>query len=197
MALHGVHSSSISQQPQDSTGVFADRDLPLVIDHIRGELRRLENQRVAIVRRIAIIKRTMAGLDTVFGPGIIDEELKVLLASRCSLDHSRRSGLTSCCRRLLGSGRSPLTFQEMLTAFREQYPQIFLAQKDPPASLRTVLRRLVTYGEVVQAGSGRGLTWQASSVLPLHKDIAETGSHDGIFRKAGSDTKLPEGEVAV
>jgi len=194
MTFDEERASATIGAPQDSDSVLADQDLHRVIGHIQGELRMLEKQRATIVRRIAMIKQTIAGLGTLFGPRVIDEDLRTLLAPRCSPDCMPRLGLTNCCRQLLRSERSPRTLDEMLRAFREQYPEIFAAQEHPANSLRTVLRRLVMYGEAVQTRSGRGLrTWQATSTAAGGAwDTATPGGADGISHESACVTTLHE-----
>jgi hypothetical protein len=77
----------------------------------------------------------------------------------------------------------------MLNAFREQYPEVFAAQKHPATSLRTVLKRLVMYGEAIEARPRDGLlTWQATSRTILDENIAEPEPDDEIPEITGNDT---------
>ncbi len=153
---------------------LAGQGLHHVIDQIERDLRRLEEQRATIVKRIAMMKRTIAGLGTLFGSGVIDEQLRKTPAPRCSPDYPPRLGLTNCCRQLLKTRRSALTLHEIVKACREQYPQIYAAQSHPENSLRTILRRLVLYGEAIETRSASGLrTWQATSTGALSEDVPD------------------------
>lgn len=174
MASHDVRSRATIDRPQVSAQAPVEHELLQVIGHIQKELRTLEERRTTIAKRIAMIKQTIASLGTLVGPNVIDERLEELLAPRRSPKYRSR-GITNCCRQLLSSGRSnPLTLGEILDAFREQYPEVLATQKHPATSLRTVLKRLVMYGEAVEARPRNGLlTWQATSKTALGQNLAD------------------------
>jgi len=185
MSLHSPHPSFTMEQQKDSTGALASQDLHHVIAHVHHELRTLTQRRVAIVKRIAMIKQAIAGLDTLFGPGILDEELATRLAPPSCRHRDRRLGLTNCCRQVLRrENANPLTLEEMLKLIREQHPEILVAHKTPSNSVRTVLRRLVSYGEAAEGRPKKGLlTWQAIPPPVLDRD---NGNNSGSVTYVGS-----------
>jgi hypothetical protein len=121
--------------------------LQQIIVRIQGEIRTLQVEHKAILKRIEVIKRTTVGLAHLFGAEFIDGELGGLLDVR-NVEQSHRSpGLTAACRRLLQKCAEPLTARQMLESLRGQEPNLVAHHKYPDAALRVVLARLVSYGE--------------------------------------------------
>jgi hypothetical protein len=134
-----------------STPAVDSEHIDRVIGRIQNELQSLVLERAAIVKRIRVIKLTIAGLADVFGAGITDtdEELRDLLSTRPARngDHVH-PGLTDECRRTLMEFSHPLTTRQLCGRIAEANPSALARHKHPTNSLTVVLRRLVSYGEV-------------------------------------------------
>jgi hypothetical protein len=179
MSLRRPHSSLTMEQQRDPAGARDSHDLHHVIACIHDELRILTQRRIAILRRIAMIKQAIAGLDAVFGSGITDEELGTISAFPSCHHRDRNPGLTNCCRQLLRTESSnPLTLDEMLKLIRERYPEILAAHNTPRNSVRTALRRLVSYGEADEVRPEKGpLIWQSTALsAPDRNNGTDSGS---------------------
>jgi hypothetical protein len=78
---------SPSAQPRSVTqGLSAqethNEDIGYIIGRLHREWQLLQLERTAIVKRIGLITRTIAGLAEMFGADIVDEELQGLLSKR-------------------------------------------------------------------------------------------------------------------
>ena len=136
-------------------------NLNLVIDSLRAELRQLSDRNTAILKKTMMVRRTIEGLAEVFGPGVIDDELRYLLWPH---RHVSRRVLGCLCRRLLGSRQRALQVGELLNLIDNEYPGTFKYVKQPDRYLRSVLEILVTLGEVAQERTESGVaTWKAVS----------------------------------
>lgn len=138
-----------SLQEEGSSQAANTEDVGHVVARVKHELQFLLLERAAIVKRIGVIRHTIAGLADVFGAGIADEELRELL----SKESARRRpcsnpGLTDLCRLTLMESSQPLTTHQLCGRMQEKSPSIFARHKQPTNSVTVVLRRLVSYGEV-------------------------------------------------
>ena len=118
-------------------------------------------ERATILKRIGVIKYTIAGLADVFGPEAVDEEMRGLLSqwptSRTPRSHP---GITEICRDILKSSKEPLTARQLLGRMQQEYSATAARQKHPSAAVSVVLRRLVTYGEAREVLNENGVrTW--------------------------------------
>lgn len=133
-----------------------------LIVRIQQELQLLLREREAIVKRIGVIKHTLAGLTDIFGSDIVTEELRDLLSVRSAHPHTRRShpGLTETCRRILMGLSQPITARQLCGRIEQENPSVLERNKNPTASVAVVLRRLVSYREVLDTVNERdGRTW--------------------------------------
>lgn len=132
-----------------------------VVERLHRELQSLLTERAMILKRIGVIKYTIAGLADVFGPEAVDEEMRGLLTqwptSRTPRSHP---GITEICRDILKATREPLTARQLLNRMQQEYSATAARQKHPSAAVSVVLRRLVTYGEAKEAFNENGVrTW--------------------------------------
>jgi len=132
-------------------------DLNAVVNHLRDELLRLLKERDEAAERIAVLRRTITGLVTVFGHAAADKELLCLLGYP---ESQRRSGLTKECRSALLGSQTPLTARELCDRIQRQSGALE-NHRNPMASIGVVLNRLVGYGEVraIADGGPRRYQW--------------------------------------
>jgi len=108
------------------------------------ELTALLQQRADLMKRIGSIKQTLSGLANMFGDSLLSEELLTLLDRKTN----RQPGFTRACRAVLMASPTPLGVRQVCEQLRRKFPGLLERHKDPPASVTTVLRRLVAYDEV-------------------------------------------------
>jgi len=144
-----------------STQAVNTEDVEHVVRGIKHELELLLRERAAIVKRIGVIKQTIAGLADVFGIDMADEELWGVLSEQSSHRRSRpHPGLTDACRRALMALCQPVTTHLLCDRMQETNPSILLHHKRPTTSVTVVLRRLVSYGEVQDGFNEKNVrTW--------------------------------------
>ena len=171
-AESGTLTGSSLRRAQESADALTVEDLQRVISCIQDELRALTERRAAILRRITVIRNTIAGLDRVFGPGASRELM--LLTPRGCFRNTARAGLTQCCRLFLKrAGPKPVALPQLIGFIRMKTPELFAAHKNPAASVRTILNRLVSYGEAIEVrAAGNVRAWQATSLLSPQGDVA-------------------------
>ena len=141
-----------------STQVSGAEHVEEVVERVHQELDSLLKQRAAIIKRIGTIKQTILGLANLFGDDIIGEELLELVDHRPT---SRQPGFTKTCRMVLMESSRPLLTQEVCQEIKRRNPALMARQKDPLASVSTVLNRLASYGEARFLANDRGRrAWQ-------------------------------------
>lgn len=116
-----------------------------LVRQMQVELRQLLQQRTRVTRRIAILKKTVVGLASLFAENALSEDSTTFL-DRSKL--SRKMGFTETCRAILIEADRPITASELCHRMRQRDPALFQRHKDPLASATTVLNRLRNYGEV-------------------------------------------------
>jgi chorismate mutase len=134
-----------------------------VIRQVHEELRQLLQQRADVTRRIGTVKKTVAGLASLFGEGVLNGELRELLDQG---KPGRSPGFTKTCRTILMEADSPLNARDICDRIRQRAPAMMERHKDPIASVTTVLNRLVDYGEAERVrlcDNRRGWQWVAES----------------------------------
>jgi hypothetical protein len=125
-----------------------------VIKIAGGELQDLLRQRAAIIKRITILRRTIAGLAEMFGGDTLTEELLALV--KPSTHRTRGTGLTEACRSVLRHSSQPLTAREVVEGIRANNGGVIRNHKDPIASVSSILHRLGSYGEATTKLSQSG-----------------------------------------
>lgn len=147
-----------------SAAVAAPR---MEIEHIVklavGELQVLVAQRVTILRRLAILRRTLSGLAEMFGHDLLPDDVRGLI--KLPAPRTRGSGLTEACRSALSTSTRPLTAREVVDTIRTKDAKAIQNHKDPVASVASILHRLGSYGEATTevSQSGRRM-WAAAEV---------------------------------
>jgi chorismate mutase len=138
-----------------------DSHVQEVVKQAHEELLQLLQSRAELMKRIGILKQTIAGLVNLFGDGVLNEEVLQLVSE--GRDRKRRAGFTDACRRVLMEARQPLTAVDVLQGIEQRLPQLLTSHKDPIASITTVLNRLVGYGEAeaVVCNGRRAWRWAA------------------------------------
>jgi hypothetical protein len=151
-----------------SSEVSREAHVARVMDEVQKELQSLLLQRAATHKRIGTIKQTIMGLANLFGEELIGKQLLDLLHERSV---HRQPGFTSTCRRVLMESNRPLLTHEVCQEIGLRNPTLLAHHKDPMASVTTVLKRLVNYGEARLVSNDRGRStweWVADySALPL------------------------------
>jgi hypothetical protein len=135
----------------------ADRDnghARVVIEQAELELCELFKERAKVTRRIGSLKRTIVGLVEIFGDEVtLDTELSGLVDRK---GHSRRSGITLACRKILAQTHHPMSNRDLCDELQKTSPALLAHHKDPLATVNTILNRLVSYGEAVASSGTRG-----------------------------------------
>jgi hypothetical protein len=126
----------------------ASSDVDRVLEVMQRQLQVLKQEDAAIRQRIVTVRRTIAGLGDIFGQSVISEELRETLFARARRPRGSGPGLTRTCSQLLAESSQPLTTAELLTVMQQKYPSLLAHNKNPNASLTTVLGRLSKYGAV-------------------------------------------------
>jgi hypothetical protein len=139
----------VNQETIENNG---SSDVRIVIGRMTEELQALIQQRDEVVRKICTVKKTVAGLVTLFGPGEAGAQLPEWLAHR----DPRRSGLSDECRLVLMNAERPLAVREVRDRVVRRLPSL-ASHRDSLASVTTILNRLIRYGEAcrVMDTSGR------------------------------------------
>ena len=146
-------------------------ELQNLLMRLEEEFRLLSASRDEISKRITAVKRTVNGLNALFGAEVHGQS------------HRRRraAGLTKLCRQLLSNSSAPMTSLELIDRIGEQHPEILARHKHPQNSTMVVLKRLLGYGEIVEVKNERGLrAWVA---------VRESNpSDEGGIRQSASDS---------
>jgi hypothetical protein len=141
-----------------STQTVGGEHVEQVVGRVHKELETLLKQRAEIIKRIGTIKQTILGLANLFGDEAVGEELLDLVDHRPT---ARQPGFTKTCRMILMEADRPLLTHEVCQEIRRRNPALLARQKDPLASVSTVLNRLASYGEARFIPNERGRrAWQ-------------------------------------
>lgn len=115
-----------------------------VMRRAEQELRQLIEERAEITKRIGTVQRTMVGLAKLFGDDILRSDLLHLFARERG---TRQPGITWACRKILMETRRPMGARDVCDEIQRTTPALLANHKHPTASITTILRRLVDYGE--------------------------------------------------
>ena len=121
----------------------ADVHVQEVIRAAESELVTLLEQRSNLMKRITGIRKTLVGLAKMFGDDVLSEDLLSLLGRKSG----RESGITEACRAVLVESVTTLTLRQVCEQLGRKFPRLLERNKNPVASVSTVLRRLVGYEE--------------------------------------------------
>ncbi len=120
---------------------------------IQSQLKQLLYERAVIVKRIAKIRRAIAGLNAIYA----DARREDLADTVEALPSQSRSSLTEVCRSVLRNSTTPLTAIEMATLLRSKHG---VDQKYLTRSITSICRRLVAHGEAtVMVGDSGHQAW--------------------------------------
>ena len=136
---------------EDKNRTCTDPNAPsiqAVVDAVHEELRRLVQQRAAIMKRIGTIRQTIVGLCDLFGEEEVSDDLRELLSRKAGL---RCPGITQACRTVLLEARRPLNATEVCEQVQVRIMPGAPRPKNLVAAVSTVLNRLVKYGEAQTA----------------------------------------------
>lgn len=115
-----------------------------VIRSAERELRDLLDRRAELMKRIGTIKQTLSGLASIFGDGVLNDQLLNFLDRKAA---NRQPGFTRACRAVLMEAEKPLGARLVCLALKQKFPEVLQRHKDPMASVTTVLNRLTDYSE--------------------------------------------------
>jgi hypothetical protein len=122
------------------------------------ELTELLRQRAEIMQRIGTVKKILFGLSTIYGESVLGNELWELLEPK---PRKPERGLTQACRSVLMYSDVPLDARAVIEELEKKSPQFIAHHKNPIASVRIVLNRLVAYAEVRSfRDKNRRLVWE-------------------------------------
>jgi hypothetical protein len=133
-----------------------------VAGRIQQELQMLLRERSAISKRIGLMKRTLVGLAEISGLDMTNRGRRSVSDTPPAPRRTcrSRSGLTETCRRTLMGLSQPATTRQLYERIEQQDPSLFARNKHPMESLAVVLKRLVSYGDVLDiGGAGDGRIW--------------------------------------
>lgn len=157
LALHR-HGSKKVYLP-DLTDCQVDSSINRLVKALQLELRRLLEQRDAVVARHQTVRKSLIGLAAMFGPQILDSELQGLVTGSRA---GRIPGLTNACRTILLEASKPMSTREICYGLQDSDPGVLKNQKNPVATVNTILNRLKQYGEARSIeGEGTKL-WEAT-----------------------------------
>jgi hypothetical protein len=129
-----------------------------VVERAEQELRGLLKERAEITKRISTVKRTIVGLANLFGDGVLGSALSHMVDRESS---PRQRGITKACRRVLMDAQQPMSASAVWDEIRQTAPDLMTRNKDPMATINTILGRLLKYGEVTVLTKNRGARmWQ-------------------------------------
>jgi hypothetical protein len=114
------------------------------------ELQALVQQRDEVTKKICTVKKTVAGLVSLFSPEM-HSELPSVLGEKSV----RQSGLSAECRLVLMSAERPLAAREVRDRVLKRLPGL-ANHRDSLASVTTILNRLIRYGEACQIADETG-----------------------------------------
>ena len=155
-------------------------ELQNLLMRLEEEFRLLSASRDEISKRIAAVKRTVNGLNALFG------------AEEHGPSHRRRraAGLTKLCRQLLSNSNAPMTLPELIDGIMKRHPEALAHHEHPQNSMMMILKRLLGYGEIIEVKNERGLrTWAAA-----REPNASAAPSDEGSRQSTSDS-LSRSEV--
>ncbi len=155
------------------------QDVRVVIGRMTEELQTLIQQRDEVMRKICTVKKTVAGLVSLFGENTFQPDLPDFLGNKSS----RNSGLSAECRFVLMNAERPLSAREVRDRVIDRLPSL-ANHRDPLASVTTILNRLIRYGEachVVDERTGRQ-HWAWITEQPSADSSSSSTLHDSQSR---------------
>ncbi|HTC47373.1 MAG TPA: hypothetical protein VK722_08630 [Candidatus Aquilonibacter sp.] len=136
----GLAAEKIARVPQDN----GKRPVEDVLHEAEKQLRQLMKERTEVTKRIATVKNTVAGLVSLFGGSILNDEVSRMIDRRLG---PRQPGLTRICRKVLSNAKRPMSARDVCDEIQRSVPILLAHHKDPRATVNTILSRLAGYGE--------------------------------------------------
>lgn len=136
-----------------TAGNTPNQEIECVLAAARHELQGLMEQRSALLRRIATVRRTINGLVDTFGSAVSNEFSRPLKPA--ALD-SKQRGLTTACRAVLIQSGEALSAVDVEERIRRSNADVLRNHKNSLSSVATILRRLESYGEATTKVSQSG-----------------------------------------
>jgi hypothetical protein len=147
-------SLSAAPPPPTSSQKIPPSDLNAILEEMQKQLKTLKQEHSAIHKRVVMVRQTIDGLVSVFGQNSIGEDLRAALKS--GMPKPSGPGLSRICCVVLAQSSRGLTVAELLVAMQQKHPALLADNKNPKASLTTVLNRLLSCGAVQGMSDERG-----------------------------------------
>jgi hypothetical protein len=148
-------------QSSDGSPISAEDHAQEIVRAAHAELKSLLKQRVDLMKRIGTIKLTISSLANLYGPSILNAELEELLDRK---PRENLPGITGACRKVLMEARKPVVARQVVAELEKRDPKVLANQRNPVASVTTILNRLAAYGEartLAEADGRRMWEWVA------------------------------------
>jgi hypothetical protein len=97
-----------------------------VVRKAHEELRQLMRHRLQITRRIGKVKQTIVGLATLFGDGMLNDELLELVDRK---PKTRQPGITEACRKALMEAPKTMAARDVCDQIQETMPLLLARTK--------------------------------------------------------------------
>jgi hypothetical protein len=136
-----------------------DSSLPFSSEeHIRHELESLADELREVEQRIAAVRTTLYGLSVIYGAELVGQEvMQVTRPSR----RARRGAITEGCLSVLGEDQHHAYFvAEIFARLKIISPETLIHQRNPMASVMSVLRSLAARGHVTRSNGDGKSAWQ-------------------------------------
>ncbi len=148
----------MSEETESPRKLEEDVHARQVLRLMEAEWNRLDSQRTAILNRMQIIRRTTENLASIFGEDILGSQFGEIFGRSKT---KRITGLTAACRLVLMEAKEPLRLHEVCDRLASTKLESLNRHKKFEASVRTVLGRLVTYGELLSVSKAGHPAWKA------------------------------------
>jgi hypothetical protein len=154
IAPHNFDSLPIDS---NEAAVISDGE-DLQIQELREQLRSLTLRQAAIQERIHASRNALAGLITLFGPGILNS--RQCQAAQAGGLFAGTSDRTELCRAVMQESRRWITIPEILDQLRKQSPLSLAQFKNPGSSVSNLLRMLQRQGQVTVRSQNGNREWK-------------------------------------
>ena len=151
LGLQSTTATSANELRPFDSGGDASTDLQRTVHFVRAELQGLKARSAEISQRLRKVRQIVIGLAEIVNVDDLDEEMKSLLFDNRSDRRAPIPGLTHLCRWLMkGRPAHAFTIEEFFQYVRQNHPALLAHHKQPKATIKTMLTRLVAYGEIVE-----------------------------------------------
>ena len=151
LGLQSTTATSANEFPPFDASVDASTDLQRTVHFVRAELQELKAGSAEISQRFRKVRQIVIGLAEIVNIDDLDKELQRLLFDNRSHRRTPTPGLTHLCRWLMkGRPAHAFAIEEFYQYVRQNHPALLAHHKKPKATIKTMLRRLVASGEIVE-----------------------------------------------